>query len=161
MAHRNSTNTKLLAICEPVVAGAGYELVDVEYLRDQSGWVLRVYIDGPGGVGFDDCEAVSRELGAVLDVEDPIAQAYRLEVSSPGISRPLRTPDHFRAQIGSVAKIVLATALDGRRNFKGQVVAVEPDVIVVDVDGKTFRIPFADIDSAKLVPNWDEVLKQG
>ncbi len=100
-------------------------------------------------------------MSAVLDVADPLPEAYGLEVSSPGISRPLRTPEHFQAQIGSVAKVVLAHGLDGRCNFKGELVAVEPDAVVVDVDGTQFHLPFADIDSAKLVPNWDEVLKQG
>jgi ribosome maturation factor RimP len=161
MAHKNSTTTKLFAICEPVVTGAGYELVDLSYLREQHGWVLRVFVDHPKGVGFDDCEAVSRELSAVLDVSDPLPQAYGLEVSSPGIDRPLRTAEHFRAQIGSVAKVVLAHGLDGRCNFKGELVAVEPDAVVVNVDGTQFHLPLADIDSAKLVPNWGEVLKQG
>jgi ribosome maturation factor RimP len=161
---RNTTTSKLLATCEPVITGAGYELVDIEYRREQHGWVVRVYIDRPerpGGVSFADCETISRELGPVLDVEDPVPQAYNLEVSSPGIERPLRTPDHFRARIGSVVKITLGKGVEGRRNFKGELVSAEPDSIVVDVDGTRFTLPVADIESAKLVPNWDDVLKQG
>jgi len=161
MERNNSTTMKLLAICEPVVIGAGYELVDVEYSRDQAGSLVRVFVDGPGGIGFDDCEAISRELSAVLDVEDVVTEAYRFEVSSPGLSRPLRTVEHFRAQLGAVAKVVLAHGIDGRRNFKGELVAVEPESVVMTVEGTTFHLPFADIDSAKRVPNWDEVMKQG
>lgn len=153
--------TKLLDICEPVVTGAGYELVDIVFRREQHGWILRVFIDGVGGISFADCARVSRELSPVLEVADPVPQAYSLEVSSPGVDRPLRTPDHFRASIGSIAKVVLGQGLDGRRNFKGEVVAVEPDTVVLDVDGQQFRLPVSDIDSARIVPNWDQVLKQG
>jgi ribosome maturation factor RimP len=161
MSHQQETTAKLLDICEPVVTGAGYELVDIVFRREQHGWVLRVFIDGVGGISFADCERVSRELSPVLDVADPVPQAYNLEVSSPGVDRPLRTPEHFRNSIGSVAKVVLARGLDGRRNFKGELVAVEPETVVIDVDGQRFELPLSDIDSARIVPNWDEVLKQG
>ncbi len=161
MPQQQEITTKLLDICEPVVAGAGYELVDIVFRREQHGWILRVFIDGVGGISFADCTRVSRELGPVLDVADPIPQAYSLEVSSPGVNRPLRTQDHFHESIGSIAKVVLGHGLDGRRNFKGEVVAVEPETVVMDIDGQQFRLPVSDIDSARIVPNWDKVLKQG
>jgi len=155
----NPTISKLIEIAAPVVTGAGYDLVDIEYRREQVGWVVRVYVDGAGGISFDDCERISRELGPVFDVADPIPQAYSLEVSSPGLDRPLRTPDHFRRCIGSVAKLVLERGIEGRRKFKGELVAVEDDAtVVINVDGQVFRLPVGDIDSAKLVPDWDAIM---
>jgi ribosome maturation factor RimP len=166
---------RLLEISEPVCADSGYELVDIDYLSGPSGWIVRVYIDrhpdsplagAAGGISFDDCERLSRQLGAVLDVEDPIPHAYSLEVSSPGLDRPLRTPAHFQRYLGQVAKVSLAHAQDGRRNFKGRLRALEPDpesarVLVMEVDGNEFRLPMADLASARLVPDWDAVMKRG
>jgi ribosome maturation factor RimP len=144
-------------------------------LLEQGGWVLRVQVDLPLGevtdlsevpsdrVDLEDCENISRELSAVLDVEDPIPQAYHLEVSSPGIDRPLRTAAHFAHFKGSEAKIQLAAPLhlDGgeRRNFKGKLVGVVDNKVEIDVDGHTFQLPIDDIDHAKLVPDWDAVMK--
>jgi ribosome maturation factor RimP len=137
---RNPLHTKLISIIEPVLEQSGFELVDLRFLLEQGGWVLRVQVDLPLGevtdlsevpsdrVDLEDCENISRELSAVLDVEDPIPQAYHLEVSSPGIDRPLRTAAHFAHFKGSEAKIQLAAPLhlDGgeRRNFKGKLVGV-------------------------------------
>ncbi len=161
MPQQREITAKLLDICEPVITGAGYELVDILFRREQHGWVMRVFIDGVGGISFADCERVSRELSPVLDVADPVPQAYSLELSSPGLDRPLRTQEHFCSGIGSVAKVVLGQGLDGRRNFKGELVAVEPEIVVIDVEGQQFRLPISDIESARIVPKWDEVLKQG
>src|SRR5262245_29442329 len=132
---RNPLHNRLISIVEPVLAGAGLELVDLRFVLEQGGWVLRVQIDRPIAeitdlhevpserVALSDCEDMSRELSAVLDVEDPIPQAYSLEVSSPGIDRPLRTAAHFAHFTGSEAKIQLAVPLQlpagERRNFKG------------------------------------------
>src|SRR5204862_857613 len=135
------------------------------------GWILRAYIDrageeAEGTVDLNDCERISRELSAVLDVEDPISQAYSLEVSSPGVDRPLRTADHFRRHIGDEAKIQMAIPVvtdtgAERRNFKGPILAVDGDLVVVQIDGKhEFRLKLADIDSARLVPDWDQVMGQ-
>jgi len=167
MGRGNTTKIQLIEVAEPVCAGAGYELVDVQYLRERQGWVVRVLIDRIGddgvAIGFHDCEQVSRELSAVFDVEDPVPHAYRLEVSSPGIDRPLRTPKHFRRHVGEIAKIVIdpsgASELGGRRNFKGTLVGVEgyedEAAVAIEVDGVTYRLPVCDIDTAKLVPDWD------
>jgi len=171
---RNPLHTKLIAIIEPVLQQSGFELVDVRFLLEQGGWVLRVQVDLPlsevtdlsevpsDRVDLEDCENISRELSAVLDVEDPIPQAYHLEVSSPGIDRPLRTPDHFRHFAGSEAKIQLAVPLhlEGgeRRNFKGKLKGVIDDKVEIDVDGHTFQLPIGDIEHAKLVPDWDAVM---
>jgi ribosome maturation factor RimP len=166
---------RLIAIVEPVCTAAGYDLVDLRLKSEQGGWVLRVFIDVIGsmvdpewwkhGVDIADCERLSRELSAVLDVDDPIPHAYSLEVSSPGIDRPLRTPGHFRRFVGAEIKIALAIPQGDRKNFKGLLRAVDGDdagaVAVIEVDGQTFRLPIADVDTAKLVPDWDDVMKGG
>ncbi len=133
----------------------GYELVGVEH-RPQGGGseLLRVYIDKPAGIGLEDCTAVSHQLSGVLDVEDPIAGEYALEVSSPGLDRPLFDLAHFEHFAGSQAKVKLNRALDGRRNFRGQLVGVEGDDVLMLVDGETYRLPFGQIDSARLVPEF-------
>ncbi|MEO8840100.1 MAG: ribosome maturation factor RimP, partial [Kofleriaceae bacterium] len=117
-------------------------------------------------VSLLDCEGMSRELSAVLDVEDPIKQAYALEVGSPGIDRPLRLPSHFAHFQGCEAKVTLALPLQieggtERRNFKGILQGVSPDQdkIMIECDGHSFELVIADIDSAKLVPDWDAVMK--
>lgn len=177
---RNPLHTRLVSIVEPVCRSAGFELVDLRFVLEQGGWVLRVCVDlpldpavPPSEVAADrvdllDCENLSRELSAVLDVEDPISQAYSLEVGSPGIDRPLRTPEHFKYFAGSEAKIQLvvplATEAGGeRRNFRGILrgVAGEPgaETASIEVDGQLFQLPIADIDHAKLVPDWDAVMK--
>jgi ribosome maturation factor RimP len=175
---RNPLQTKLIEIIEPVVNAAKLELVDVRFLLDQRGWTLRVQIDVPVAnitniaevstdrVSLADCEAISHELSAVLDVEDPIKQAYALEVGSPGIDRPLRLPSHFAHFQGCEVKITLALPLqlaDGgeRRNFKGLLQGVSPDQdkIMIECDGQSFELVIADIETAKLVPDWDAVMK--
>lgn len=172
---RNPLHTKLINIIEPVLEQSGFELVDLRFLLEQGGWVLRVQVDLPLGevtdlsevpsdrVDLEDCENISRELSAVLDVEDPIPQAYHLEISSPGIDRPLRTAAHFDHFKGSEAKIQLGVPLhlEGgeRRNFKGKLKGVIDNKVEIDVDGHTFQLPIDDIDQAKLVPDWDAVMK--
>jgi ribosome maturation factor RimP len=171
---RNPLHHRLITIIEPVLQAAGFELVDVRFLLEQGGWVLRVQVDVPldevtdlsevpsDRVDLSDCENISRELSAVLDVEDPIPQAYHLEVSSPGIDRPLRTAAHFNHFAGSEAKIQLAVPLHvdtgERKNFKGVLKGVIDDKVEIVCDGQTFQLPIADIDHAKLVPDWDAVM---
>lgn len=174
----NPTNIRstLIELAEPVCADAGYELVDLEYTRGPQGWLVRVYIDHADGgasggttpvptssIGFDDCERLSRELSALFDVEDPLPHAYSLEVSSPGVDRPLRTAAHFRRYVGETAKIVLTRGQGGRKNFKGRLLAVEEEdgseLVAIDVDGTTFQLPLADVATAKLVPDWDALMK--
>jgi len=115
-------------------------------------------------IDLEDCEQISRELSAVLDVEDPIPQAYALEVSSPGIDRPLRTAKHFAHFAGAEAKVMMAVGLptpsgSERKNFKGIIKGVERDAVQLEVDGQIFALPIADIDAAKLVPDWDAVMR--
>ena len=184
---RNPLQTRLIQIVEPVVQAAGLELVDLRFLLEQGGWVLRVQIDVPVAqvtdlhqvpserVSLSNCEDMSRELSAVLDVDDPIKQAYHLEISSPGIDRPLRTAGHYAHFTGSDAKITLGVPLhvvspDGappsvgapneRRNFKGVLKGVSPDgKVLIECDGQLFELVLDDIDSAKLMPDWDAVMR--
>ncbi len=161
---RNPQHTRLIEIVEPAVNASGFELIDLRFLLEQGGWVLRVQIERTSGEHVDllDCENMSRELSAVLDVEDPIPQAYHLEISSPGIDRPLRTAGHFAQFAGSEAKIQLAVPLHTetgeRRNFKGVLRGVIDDKVSIECDGKPYLLPIADIDHAKLVPDWDAVM---
>jgi len=144
---------KLLALLEPPVQALGYELVDLEAQIGGNG-LLRVYIDRDEGIDLDDCERVSRQLSAFLDVEEPLPGSYRLEVSSPGLDRPLRTAEHFERFAGHEAKIRLAVAQDGRRNFKGTLCGIEDAQIVIEVDGQTWRLAVADVATAHLVPEF-------
>jgi len=162
----NDIRKRLIELAEPVCADSGYELVDLRYQSDQGAWVVRVFIDGEGekngAISFDDCETISRELSAIFDVEDPIQGAYNLEVSSPGVERPLRTVAHFRRYVGDEVKVSLHEGVSGRRNFRGTVRAVADDGSSVDleVDGKSFTLPLQDLRSAKLVVDWDSLLKR-
>ena len=140
----------LLRIIEPAVNGLGYGLVELEF----QGKLLRLYIDQPQGVTLDDCEKVSRQISAVLDVADPISGAYTLEVSSPGLDRPLRKPEDFSAQSGKRARIELTLPLNGRRRFTGTLRGVENAEVLIEVDGVVLRLPFAQIGKARLAPEF-------
>ncbi len=141
----------LTALFEPVVDSMGYELVGVEFHGSEHHGVLRVFIDSSNGITVDDCAAVSHQLSALLDVEDPIAQAYDLEVSSPGINRPLFKHSDYARFTGEKAKIKLAVALNGRKNFSGVLVGIdESDHVLIDVDNEIFKLPLHSIAKANL-----------
>lgn len=144
---------KLFGLLEPVAAGLGYELLEIEWASSGRSSLVRVYVDrmDGGGVGLDDCERVSRAIGAVLDAEDPIGHEYRLEVSSPGFDRPLRTVAHFERFAGSEARIELAVPLEGRRRFRGRLGPVADGMVTVEVDRKEWKLPLAGISKARLV----------
>jgi ribosome maturation factor RimP len=144
----------LRTMIEPGIRALGYELVDVEYAPVSGRNLLRIYIDRPKGITVDDCTAVSRQVSAVLDVEDPISEAYTLEVSSPGLDRPLVRREDFERFAGAPIKVRMREAVLERRNFKGTLVGVEGDAIVVDVDQERYRLPIARIERARLVPQW-------
>ena len=144
---------QLTEIVRRAVEALGYELVGVEYLaRARAGHLLRVYIDSEQGVTLDDCEKVSHQVSGVLDVEDPIRGEYALEVSSPGLDRPLFELAHFERFVGRLARVKLHTALDGRSNYKGVIQAVTDGDVMMQVEGQPVRLPFAQIASARLVP---------
>ena len=138
----------LLKILEPSIEALGYEVVELEF----HGGVLRLYIDRQAGVTLDDCERVSRQVSAVLDVEDPIPAAYTLEVSSPGLDRPLRKRSDFERFAGQKAKLELTLPLDGRRRFSGILRGVERDELLIEVDDTLFHLRLAHIGKARLVP---------
>jgi ribosome maturation factor RimP len=141
---------RLIELLEAPVQALGYELIDVTVPTGPNG-VLRVYIDHEAGVNVDDCELVSRQVSAVLDVEDPLPGKYVLEVSSPGLDRPLRTLEHFQRYCNQLVTVRLDQARDGRRNFTGRLLSVEGQELVVEVDKETFRLALSDIASAQLV----------
>ncbi len=143
---------RLFGLLEPVAAALGYELLDVEYAPAGRHSLLRVYLDRSdgGAIGLDDCERASRAIGEVLDAEDPIGHEYRLEVSSPGFDRPLRTPAHFARFVGSEARLEVAVPVEGRRRFKGRLCAAADGMVTIEVDGREWQLPLAGISKARL-----------
>lgn len=152
----------LTALAEPICAAHGVELVDLRLEREPGGQVLRVVIDRDtaggdtpkSGVTLDDCRQISRDLASALDVHDAIASRYRLEVTSPGLDRPLVKLAHFAKYAGEEAKLNVHAPIDGRRNFRGKLLGVDGDVVRLEQDGKEVRIPHGDIVKANLVFNW-------
>jgi ribosome maturation factor RimP len=146
---------KLQSLVEPVVTGQGYELVDLEFKNEMGGWILRVFIDNPrqgAAVGLDDCASVSRELSAVLDVDDAITVHYSLEVSSPGLNRPLKKEADFARFIGKKAKIRTKRPVgETRRNFSGTLVSVDSGKVKIDVGDQVCEVPVEDVEKANLV----------
>ena len=143
----------LIKLLEPTVERLGYELCDLELKLGGRDGMVRVFIDKDDGVDIDDCEAVSRQVSAILDVEDPLPGNYTLEVSSPGLDRALTKPAHFQRFMGEDIRVKLRFPLDGRRNFKGALKAANEENIEVEVDGKSHSLPLATIESARLVPH--------
>jgi ribosome maturation factor RimP len=145
-------------VAERVVASHGLELFDVQLRRESIGWVVRVFIDRPGpsgtpddSVGIEDCARISRELSAIFDVEDPLGRSYTLEVSSPGLDRPLRDERDFRRFAGRRAKIAVEPAVDGQKHFEGRIEGVEAGAVLFEAEGrKHHRIPLGAIRRAKL-----------
>ena len=137
-------------VVEPILESQGFELVDLEYQRESQGWVLRIYLDREGGVSLDDCAGISHEVGAVLEVKDLIPNAYILEVSSPGLTRPLKKPEDFNRFRNQMVKIKLYEPLDGRRNFKGTLLGLEGDRVRVEAEQQVYELPLQRIAKANL-----------
>lgn len=144
---------EITALIEPAVATLGYELVGCEVFLSSGRSLVRVYIDSPTGVTVADCEAVSRQVGAILDVEDLMRGRYHLEVSSPGTDRPLFTLAHYQRFLGRQVRVRLHTPLNERRNFMGLLKSTDSDSITLIVDGQTWTLPLAAIEKANLVPD--------
>src|SRR3990172_8396494 len=138
------TRADLRKLLEPGVVALGFDLVDVELAGSHHSPTLRVYIDGPAGVNVDDCARVSRQLSALLDVEDPLPGQYTLEVSSPGLDRPLVKPEDFKRFVGETIKVKMHVPLQGRKNFSGKLVDAAADHVVVEVDKESFNLAFDD-----------------
>ena len=139
-------------LLEAPVDALGYELLHLEFEGRGQGGVLRVYIDAPGGICVDDCEAVSRQVNAVLDAEDALHPVGVLEVSSPGLDRPLVKPDDFRRFAGRRARVVLKVPVNGRRRFVGELVETGERGVVMAVDGERYELAYTDMDTARLEP---------
>ncbi|HEY4186134.1 MAG TPA: ribosome maturation factor RimP [Polyangia bacterium] len=159
-------------LVEPYVHDAGFDLVEVQSGREPSGWIVRLFIDRPISaaapaaapadleadamqtVSHSDCERVSRDVSAALDVADMIPHTYELEVSSPGLDRPLRRLVDFARFSGREARIRMTVGVEGRRNFSGQLAGTEPGLVKIECDGRTYHLPIEDIAKANLVPDW-------
>lgn len=147
------TMTAIHDLLEPSASALGYDLVAVEMAGSDNA-ILRVFIDAPEGIDIEDCAKASRQFSTVLDIEDPIANKYTLEVSSPGLDRPLVTVEHFKKIVGEKIKVRLLSPQLGRRRFKGVVQSVEDNIVTIDVDGEQFSLPIDGMDKAKLVPDF-------
>lgn len=171
----------LWLLAEPYVRDAGFDLIEVQFGREQRGAVLRLFIDRPAGtetgvgtsvsgggqradagsatnptlISVDDCERVSRDVSAALDVADKIPYAYQLEVSSPGLDRPLRRERDFARFVGETAKVRLEVGVEGRRNFSGTIRGAKDGRVEIACDGRSYELPIDDIVRANLVPDWD------
>lgn len=137
-------------VVEPILESQGMELVDLEYRRESQGWVLRLYIDRQGGISVNDCAEASGEVGAVLEIRDLIPNPYVLEISSPGLSRPLKKREHFEKYQNRLVKIKTFEPLEGRRNFKGTLLGLEGESVRLEVEGRIYEIPFQNIAKANL-----------
>jgi ribosome maturation factor RimP len=150
-----SKQEQLHALIEPIVASLGCELWGLEYLTQGRYTTLRLFIDGAEGVTLEDCEKVSRQVSSVLDVEDPIEGEYTLEVSSPGLDRPLYTAAQYARYIGEQVNLRLRIARDGRRKFKGTILAVDGDDVRIAVDDKEHVLAVDIIDKANVIPRFE------
>ena len=150
-----SARQQLLSeLITPVVEALGCDLWGIEYLSQGRHTLVRIYIDKEDGIGVEDCEKVSRQVSSLFDVEDPVAGQYTLEVSSPGMDRPLYTVEQYQRFVGEQVAIKLSRAFEGRKKFSGQLVAVENDELVVQVDDEQYILPVELIDKANIVPQF-------
>ncbi len=145
----------LKEMLEPAVNAVGMQLWGIEFLSQGKHSILRVYIDSENGVTIDNCEAASHQVSGVLDVEDPINGEYNLEVSSPGMDRPLFNFDQFAAYQGELIKVRLQMAVNGMRNFTGKLLEAKDDALTFQVDNQQLTVSINQIDKANLVPIFD------
>jgi len=150
MAMGESIMEQVEAIIAPVITEQGLELVDVEYVKEGAHWYLRIYIDKEGGVDIDDCTNVSHLVSEVLDKHDPIAQAYMLEVSSPGLERPLKKDEDFERFTGKLVRVLTKEAYQGYKEFTGYLVGLIEDDIVLEYEKERMSIPRSIVDKANL-----------
>lgn len=146
----------LETLLAPVVVAQGCELWSLEFSMQGRRSLLRIFIDSAAGISLEDCERVSRQVSAVLDVEDPITSAYTLEVSSPGLDRQLHKPEHFERYIGAIVAVKLRMPYEGRRRFQGRLNGLEDGDLVLQVEDTEFLLPLDGIDKANVVPVFDE-----
>jgi ribosome maturation factor RimP len=142
---------RVTAIIEPVIQELGFELVDVDFLTDRGRRVLRIYVDTRDGITLDECAEVSREVGSLIDLEDLIPEQYVLEVSSPGLNRPLRKEKDFIAAMGRKVKVKMIKPLEGRRNFTGMLENFDNGIITLQMENNKVVLPVAEIERANIV----------
>ncbi len=145
---------KLTEMLRPAVDASGYELLGIEYVGQGKHSILRLFIDHENGINVDDCAKVSHQVSGILEVEDPISSQYALEVSSPGMDRPLFTLPHFTLCVGKVVNLRCHVGINGRRKFKGELRTIDDQTLVVVVDGEEYLIDFQDIEKANLVADF-------
>jgi len=150
-----SLEERLTEMLAPSVEDLGYELVGIEYVRAGKHSTLRIYIDQEEGILVDDCAAVSRQVSAIMDVEDPITNEYTLEVSSPGMERPLFNAAQYAAFVGEEVKIQLRMPIQNRRRWKGVISNVDGEIVSISVEGKEERFALSNIQKANIVPKFD------
>ena len=151
------SEAKLTDLLRPVVEDLGYEFVGLEFSNNPKNRVLVLYIDKPAGIAIEDCERTSREVAALMDVEDPISGQYVLEVSSPGLDRPLFSPKQFEQFAGERVQISLFAPQEGRRKFKGRILGVDDEKIAIEQDGVEVILEHGNIARARLVPDYDSI----
>jgi ribosome maturation factor RimP len=149
---RQGTLERVRSVAQRVTDGRGFELVDVELKRAGGGAVLRLFVDKPGGIGLFDLQAVSEEVSAILDAEDPIESGYTLEVSSPGLDRPLKGEADYRRSVGKLAKLSSYEPVDGSRHWTGRIVSCEDGVVTLDLEKEklTAKVPLGKISHGRL-----------
>ncbi len=147
---------QVFSLIEPMLEDIGFELVEVEYLTMHGRWILRLYIDKEGGVTIDDCADVSRDLGDVIDVKEIIDHEYVLEVSSPGLNRPLRKEKDFTKAVGSRIKLKMVRDLNGQKNFTGNLKDYNNRTIYLETDGKLIELPYDDIEKSNIIFDFND-----
>ncbi|EKD51833.1 MAG: hypothetical protein ACD_62C00170G0007 [uncultured bacterium] len=147
---QNDTREVLRSLVMPLVTQAGYELVDVELAQEGGRKIVRLFVDKPGGISLGECATISHAVEDVLEVEAVISGAYHLEVSSPGLNRPLRTKEHFEAVIGQTVTVSTEEKIDGRRRYRGVLKQVEGDTLVITIDNQDFKVPLNKLSKANL-----------
>lgn len=147
---------KVANLVDPILGELGFELVDVEYLSKHGRWVLRLFIDKEGGVTIDDCALVSREIGDLIDIKDIIKHEYVLEVSSPGLNRPLKKEKDFVWAIGKKIKLKTVTPIKNRRNFTGYLSGFRGGILYLEMDGNVMELPLSEVGKANLVYEFED-----
>jgi len=146
-----NTAAKVASLVEPILQEMGFELIDVEFLHSQGRWILRLTVDREGGITVDDCAKVSRELGDLLDVKDPIRQRYFFEVSSPGLDRPLKREKDLLRALGKKIKVRMKTPIQGRRNYFGLLTDFSDGTLYMEMEQGEAALPWAQVQKANLV----------
>ena len=147
-----SKDQQIAEMLQSTVAALGYELWGVEYVAQGKHSVVRVYIDSPAGITVDDCAAVSEQVSGILDVEEPVAGEYALEISSPGVDRLLFALGQYAAYVGEIVELRLRSAFEGRRKFTGMLKGVEGEDVVIQIDDHEFLLPYGAIEKARVKP---------